>query len=84
MKYCKWCPRKPDECDGYDEIQVFYNCPLVDTFCDYKDVAEFEARCMNNAIIYAYIKAVEVRTLHEYMPEIIKAARLKAEEQMES
>jgi hypothetical protein len=82
MRYCKWCEYdKNDDTRGICNNHV--DCPIYERFWDWKDAAEFEARCMNNAIIYAYIKGVEVRTLSDYMPDIIKTARLKAEEQME-
>ena len=44
MKYCKWCPYKPDSCDGYTACQEYIDCPTLEKYRDYKDAAEFEAR----------------------------------------
>ena len=76
-KYCKYC--KPEY---WDSCYFSSKCPVAKD--DFKDAAEFEARCMNNAIILAYIKGIETRTLFEYMPEIIKEARIRAEEAMDA
>jgi len=86
---CRWEDDKMHPC-----LMSNYNMKWFEAECDqnefcvylpdYKDAAEFEARCMNNAIIIAYLEGIKGETLHGNMPEIIKVARIRAEEEMDA